>query len=416
MMALVERVGDVQSLREAWTRFQAAGEKCRMMLEATDRFKDYPHLRGQAYATLAEAQAMAYNFAVQPVINGVNGYQPEPGWHATWHHNLYHLGQSVQDFQYGGLLLDGRKTYRLSGRIGEVQLLLLQVHNHLLGDPRSEEIGNYDFHQAFDIGEDGTFEVVLGASEKPGDWIKLDAGSEANFLLIRRIVGDWNDDLGEIHIEVLDAPDDPEPMGEGDPIAVALDSAAHFMIYLTDVFTVGLYNLYVTRAENKKNAWAAMPGAEVATSLIGSRSTTYCPAVFEIRPDEALVLEWDVPTSAYWGFQVGDVWSRPLDFIHHQTDLNMRRATIDADGKVRAVVCIEDPGLPNWLDPCGNLEGTLVTRNYRCVSETIPPQLSVAKVEDLYDHLPRGTPRIAPEDRARALAYRREGVMKLMGH
>jgi hypothetical protein len=414
-MGLSQKVGDIESLHAAWQQYQEAGERCRQMLEDTERFQRQPHLRGQAYATLVEAQAMAYNFAVQPVVNGVNGDHPEPGWHTTWHHNLYHLGQSVQDFQYGGLFLDGRRTYRLTGRIGDVKLLLLQVHNHLLGHPNSQEIGNYDFHQAFDIAEDGTFDVVLSGTKQEGDWIELSPESDHNFLLMRRIVGDWNDDLGEMRIEVIDQPSDLHPLSEGDPIAAAIELAAHFMVYLTEVFTVGLYDTYIGRAGGK-NAWAAMPGAEVATELIGSRSTTYCPGVFEIAADEALVVEWDVPDSAYWGFQLGDVWSRPLDFIHHQTDLNMQRATIDSDGKLRAVVCLDDPGIPNWLDPCGNLEGTLVTRNYRCVSETVPPRLTKVKLSELPDFLPAETARVTPEERAKALAYRRDGVMRLMGH
>jgi hypothetical protein len=415
-MDLVQKIGNVDSLRQAWARYNAAGEECRALLEATDRFKEHPHLRGQAYATLVEAQAMAYNFAVQPVVNGVNGDHPEPGWHATWHHNLYHLGQSVQDFQYGGLLLDGRKTYRLRGRIGDARLLLLQVHNYLLGDPRSQEIGNYDFHEAFNIAEDGSYDVVVSATKQEDDWIELADESDTNFLLMRRIVGDWHDDLGEMQIEIIDEPDGLEPLGDGDPIAAAISSAANFMLYLTKVFTVGLHDTYIGWAGGKKNAWAAKPGADVATSLIGSRSTTYCSAVFDIAADDALIVEWDPPKAAYWGFQVGDVWSRPLDFIHHQTDLNMERATIDADGKVRAVLCLEDPGIPNWLDPCGKRQGTLVARNYRAVEATVPPVLTVVKFADLHDRLPSDTPRITPGERAQALAHRRDGVLKLMGH
>jgi hypothetical protein len=258
--------------------------------------------------------------------------------------------------------------------------------------------------------------VVLSAAKQDGDWIELADDSDTNFLLMRRILGDWNDDLGEMQIEIIDEPEGLEPLGDGDPIAVAISSAANFMLYLTKVFTVGLHDTYIGWAGGHKNAWAAMPGADVATSLIGSRSTTYCSAVFDIAADEALIIEWDPPEAAYWGFQVGDVWSRPLDFIHHQTDLNMERATIDADGKVRAVLCLEDPGIPNWLDPVGNLEGTLVARNYRAVSDTVPPVLTVVKAADLHDLLPSDTPRITPEERAKGLAHRRDGVMKLMGH
>ncbi|HEY9469154.1 MAG TPA: DUF1214 domain-containing protein [Propionibacteriaceae bacterium] len=412
---MTQKIGDVATLRQAWARYTEAGEECRLLLEDTDRFRNHPELRSQAYATLAEAQAMAYNFAVQPVVNGVNGDYPEAGWHTTWHHNLYHLGQSVQDFQYGGLFLDGRKTYRMTGRIGNARLLLLQVHNHLNGHPASEEIGNYDFHQAFELGDDGSFDVILSATPHTGNWIELSAESDHNALIMRRILGDWNDDRGEMHVQIIDQPADLEPMGD-DPIASALFLAADFMVYLTKVFTVGLYDTYIGWANGQKNAWAAMPGANVATELIGSRSTTYCSAIWELESDEALIIEGEVPDSAYWGFQLGDVWSRPLDFIHHQTDLNMQRATLCADGRVRAVLALKDPGIPNWLDPCGNDQGTLVFRNYRSTRPTNPPLLTKVKLADLMDHLPSDTPRITPDERAAALAYRRSGVMRMMGH
>jgi hypothetical protein len=151
-----------------------------------------------------------------------------------------------------------------------------------------------------------------------------------------------------------------------------------------------------------------MPGAEVKDSLIGSRSTVYVPAVFRLEPDQAILIEWDVPVSAYWSFQLGDVWSRPLDYLHHQTDLNLNRATVDADGKVRVVVSLSDPGYANWLDPCGRREGTIVMRNYRSPADTTVPDLRVVPLAELANLLPADTARCTPEQRADALARRRK--------
>jgi hypothetical protein len=402
--------GDLESLRAAWQVWEAAGERSRQLLEKTERFQQRAEWRGQAYATLLEAQAMGYSFAIWPAVNGV----PEPGWHATWHHNLFHLGQSIQDFQYGGLFLDGRRTYRMSGSIGEVKLLLLQVHTRLLGHSDSKEIANHDFHQAFDIAPDGSFEVILSPHARGRNWIRLADDSDANFLLMRRIVGDWNDDRGDLRVDLISDENFP-PLASGDPMAAAIESAAQYVEYLTKVFTIGLYDLYISRAGGRKNAWAAMPGQEVATSLIGSRSTTYVPAVFSVARDEALLVTWEVPEAAYWSFQLGDVWSRPLDYIHHQTDINMQRAKIDADGKVRVVVSAADPGIANWLDPCGNDEGTIVTRSYRSILKTVEPEIKLVKFAELLDHLPADTAKVTPAERAQHLEYRRQSVLKFFG-
>ena len=62
------------------------------------------------------------------------------------------------------------------------------------------------------------------------------------------------------------------------------------------------------------------------------------------------------------------------------------------------------------------VQGTLVLRNYRSVNPTIPAKLTRVKAAAVRDELPADTPRITPEERAKTLAYRRDGVMKLMGH
>jgi hypothetical protein len=154
-----------------------------------------------------------------------------------------------------------------------------------------------------------------------------------------------------------------------------------------------------------------MPGADVAKSLVGSQSTTYVPGVYEMEADEAIIIEWTPPDSDYWSVQLGDVWSRPLDFVNHQTDINMVRAATDADGKFRAVMALDDPGYANWLDPCGNLQGTIVIRNYRSRSETIEPKLIKVKTTQLAEHLP-ASPTVTPQERRTALEYRRSAIQR----
>jgi hypothetical protein len=395
------------ALKTAWELWQTTADDVRAAIEATERFQDDPRERGAAYQSLLEAQAMAYNIAVAPRRFMEH---PRPFHHSTWHDNLLALGQPIQDFKYSGLFLDGRRTYTARVRRGASKLWLTQVHNKCLGDPESVEIGNYDYDE-FEFDADGTADITFSAQEHPGNWIRLDGDSSFNWLVMRRILGDWEDDLGDFEfVSATPAPPVLDPTAEA---AESITAAAHLVRYLVSAFTIGLHQLYIGRAGDK-NAWATMPGAEVKDSLIGSRSTVYVPAVFQIGADEAVVVEWDVPESAYWSFQVGDIWSRPLDYLHHQTDLNMERATIDPDGKVRIVVALTDPGVPNWIDPCGRTEGTLVMRNYRAATDTTVPDLRVVPLADLASALHPETARCTPEQRTEALARRRRGAARLV--
>lgn len=393
------------ALQAAWDLWQASAERMREAIAATDRFADPEH-RGAAYQSLLEAQAMAYNIAVAP--RRLMEY-PRVFNQSTWHDNLLALGQPTQDFKYSGLFLDGRRTYRARVRRGESKLWLTQVHDKCLGDPDSQEIGNYDYDD-FARSADGTIELVFSAQEHPGNWIRLDGGSSFNWLVMRRIMGDWTDDLGDFEfIEATPAPPVTDPIAEA---AESIVAAAHLAGFLVTAFTIGLHQVYQARADGP-NTWATMPGTEVKDSLIGSRSVVYVPAVFKLAAGEAAVVEWDVPDSAYWSFQLADVWSRPLDYLHHQTDLNLNRAAIDPDGKVRIVVSLTDPGVANWLDPCGRTEGTLVMRNYRSAAATTVPELRVVQLADLAKHLHPDTPAFTAEQRSEALARRRVGAAAL---
>jgi hypothetical protein len=102
-----------------------------------------------------------------------------------------------------------------------------------------------------------------------------------------------------------------------------------------------------------------------------------------------VIVEQELPNSAYWGFQLGDVWSRPIEPMHRQSDINGRRAVVDADGRVRAVISQPDPGVPNWMDPGGRTEVVIVTRNYREISRVDAPTVTAVKRAELRHTYPR---------------------------
>ena len=80
-------------------------------------------------------------------------------------------------------------------------------------------------------------------------------------------------------------------------------------------------------------------------------------------------------------------------------------ATLSSDGRFRAVIALEDPGVPNWLDPAGYKEGGIYGRWYDCDSEPLPT-IKRVKLASLRDHLPSDTPVVTPEQRAEELRIR----------
>jgi hypothetical protein len=132
----------------------------------------------------------------------------------------------------------------------------------------------------------------------------------------------------------------------------------------------------------------------------------YWPAVFQFDEDEALIVETEMPASApYWNIQLNDPLFNAVEYVYRISHINDWNAVRSSDGKLRAVIALNDPGVPNWLDPAGFTEGTLYGRWYDCDSLPIPT-IKRVKLAELRDHLPADTGIVTPEERADQLRRR----------
>jgi len=165
-----------------------------------------------------------------------------------------------------------------------------------------------------------------------------------------------------------------------------------------------------------RNAFNAINAASGATG--GGMSTNlYAGGVFELEPDEALIIENRIRLApAYIGFQLGNLWGESLEYAHRLGSLNGHQARLDPDGVIRLVVAHRDPGVPNWLDTGGHREGFMAPR--WAYSETPAPgqwpTITARKVpfEDLRQHLPASTPVVTAEQRREQIAIRQRHVQR----
>jgi hypothetical protein len=391
-------------LAAAWAQWHRTLDEMRAAVEATPRYRDHPEHRAQAIQSLLEAEAMVHNQVIAP-----RPERPRCFNRTGWNPDVLALGQPAADGLYGHLLLDGRRSYTLRGRIGEVRIMLLQVYNEVFGHAGYHMLGNYDVSTL--AAPDGTFEITCSA-ERPdaGPWIPLDPASGHNFVLVRRFFDDWFVDMGSLDVEVHGAAE-PWPFTDEAALARRLEAATSYLRYLVVRFTIGLYDFYLDAAGGPNRI--DYSAGETIPDIAGNPVTYYGWGVIEVGPEDAVIVEQELPDSAYWSFQLGDVWSRPIEPMHRQSDLNARRAVVDADGRVRAVISRRDPGVPNWLDPGGRSEMVIVTRNYRERSQVAGPVVRTVPFAELREHLPAGTPTITAERRAEALAHRTLGLSRL---
>lgn len=83
----------------------------------------------------------------------------------------------------------------------------------------------------------------------------------------------------------------------------------------------------------------------------------YWPAFFQLDDGEALIIETDLPKRRpYWNIQLNAPFNA-LEYVYRLSSINGHTARISSDGRFRAVIARDDPGVPNWLDPAGYREG-----------------------------------------------------------
>lgn len=309
------------------------------------------------------------------------------------------------DFIYATASIDGTGVYRISGARGDGLFVLIDLAAGGLGvmDKLGPSCGTIDL-DSLDIGADGRFELML-SEERPagwqGNWRALDP--RAVTVTLRQAAYDWGEGRdGRFAIERVDRPLAPRRRTATE-LAERLTALARYPrryagLWLTvvkDQAAKGLWNLF------EHDDWAGRGG------VVGQH---YYQGLFRIEPGHVLLLETELPeTVRYWNVQLGDMVWNTIDWMNRQSSLNGGQAVIDEDGKFRAVIALDDPGVPNWLDPGGWEEGAIMLR-WTEASSGPAPTLTSLPIDELRAHLPTGTATIDPHERDRQLRLRRTGV------
>ena len=322
-----------------------------------------------------------------------------PDWSPLWN-PVYSLQPNPDDI-YLYSPIRGDLSYRVSGTRGTVYLISFTTQKGMSG--MVDQPGGPDYHNDCDsndlvIEADGTFEVIFSETRPAGhtgNWAPIHR--EANGMMVRQRSYDWaNERDAELTIECLDKVP-LKPRLSSAQIDERIREMAAFPGRKTKLY-YGMQNGVRTRVG--VNVFEPVRYAGALTKQV------YLPAVYELEDDEALIIETELPEHRpYWNFQLNDPYFNATEYVYRLSSTNGAMASISSDGKFRAVISMEDPGVPNWLDPAGFNQGTIYGRWYDCDSSPVPT-LKRVKLADLRSHLPSDTAAVTPEERAEQLRIR----------
>lgn len=355
-------------------------------------------IRAEVYRQLVMNVAQSYIWYFQsspdhpdwmPFENSIFLLQPNPD-------AIYHLAP-----------VSGDGVYRITGNRGSTKVMGFAVGRGMFGtfEPKPG-FNNYDA-DALTLGPDGAFEVIF-STERPkdwkGDWRYLHP--EAGDIMIRQFSYDWaGEQDARFAIERLDKPA-LKPRLKTEEIAPRLEAILGGFAERFSRICLGYQNKVAEQIGFNK---MELSGFEDLGNS-GEWPQKYWRCIYDYQPGEALIIETELPARCkYWNVQINDELWNQVEYGYRQSSLNAWQARLDSDGKFRAVLALDDPGVPNWLDSGGHVRGMLVGRWYGADSYPMP---TIKKVPfaDIRKHLPADTVTVSQQERDAVIRERNRGL------
>jgi hypothetical protein len=275
---------------------------------------------------------------------------------------------------YQNASVDGRHTYRLSGRRGSVDYLSFTTQE--VTDGVYTQTGFLD-SKALTVGDDATIEIMLSAHKAPGDWLPM--SSATSRLSIRQTFLDrGTEQPASLSIERTDGSDVPAALTIP-VITDQLKSAVGFAKYCADTFT--------NWTESYRAHPNTLPPLEQAPFLAagGDPNIHFYRSYWELAPDQALVVHLPrIPECDTWNLQVDNYWQESMDYRFVRSWLNKHTAVPNPNGSVTAVIAHADPDHPNWLSTSGHQLGHFAMRYVRA-TEHVDPLTEVCELAKAHD-------------------------------
>lgn len=207
---------------------------------------------------------------------------------------------------------------------------------------------------------------------------------------------DWQQMPAEVKVRRVDAPAGHRPRSEDEiAAAVVADMPAWVKFWSTfkDDFLGFPEPNRLVGPNGREGGWGYLAGGR-----------------FRMAEDEALLVTVDPAGSYYTGFQISDPWTISPDPMVRMVSLNSAQAASNPDGTLSFVVSAVDPGIANWIDTTGLVEGWMMLRWQGVPTGADPARFihetRIMRLDAIEAEIPPFVPRTDIVGRRRQLAAR----------
>ena len=301
------------------------------------------------------------------------------------------------DVRYRFSVLDDSQTYRITGTRGDAAYVGLSFGTAFGKGEANGRTGTLtQVHlDQFELGPDGEVDLLVippGAPEAAragfpvANQIELVPGTAQ--VAVRETFFDKRTERpAELRIELVG--DVPPPRCEPADLADKLGFAALFVQFVAATAV----NMWHDTAGGV-NTFGGTAGAEHVESQEDEVRThvdadmTYHGGRWVLDEGEGLEITVQPPADdfLYWGLTITNPWMESYDYRYATTCLNNRRAVPEADGSWKLVISPTDPGVANWIDTGGRLQGYMLVR-WVLADRPPHPTAAVRPIADLASDL-----------------------------
>lgn len=357
-----ERVYNGRAWEDFCDGLKAAGQVI-FRPEAPDTMLD----RAEGWRWLTRLTRAALDMAVE------YGDPAFPGFYQLSNHTI-RIGADNPDNTYFNATITADYDYKISGYRGTAPILTFgSKANRYAIDGTMATTGEID-QRTLQVDENGYFEIIVSQKEHPGNWLRLEADS--TMVIGRETFLDRSTERPcAIKIERIGREGGPPPLS-----AKRIDEA----LQETARWVQGTSKTFADWAQLFAKDPNDLPPVHQAMSINGGGDPTirYYHGYWELEPDEALVIESEVPDCLFWNFQLNNYWMESLEYRYLPVHVNKHSARYQPDGSVMIVVAAEDPGVGHYLTTDGHATGTMLLRWILADSDP-QPRCRVAKIADL---------------------------------
>ena len=298
-------------------------------------------------------------------------------------------GLDNPDSVYRVIPISGSERYVITGKVPDPRL----TENYFtLWNAHMGTVDVLD-GKSLVLDDEGRFEIFVDSDDKGDRANHIKSSPEAVEFYIRDVIADWaNERPNELAIKRLGgAPTTPERTFDqkvADAQAMLIKNVDNTMRWNAQAM------------DKAANAFDFTIDRDSDGAL---RNQLYIMSHFDLKEDEALIIEVGLGGADYFLAPITNIWGTTNDIVHRTSSLNLTQSHRTTPNTLTYVVSVRDPRIWNWLDPCDMPQG-LLTLRWAEFEDGRPgrgfgAQSRVVPFNSLDHELPESVRRVTPEER-----------------